>query len=49
RRPRNVNELFQLLQEGWNNLDHDLLTRLADSMPQRCQAVLDAKGYATKY
>jgi hypothetical protein len=49
RSPKNEEELFQMLQDGWRALDINLLMRLVDSMPRRCQAVIDAKGYATKY
>jgi len=42
-------ELFQVLQEGWNALNIDLLRRLVESMPRRIQAVIDANGYVTKY
>jgi transposase len=42
-------ELFKVLEEGWNALPVDLLTRLVESMPRRIQAVIDAKGDATKY
>ena len=49
RQPRNDQELFAVLQEAWNALSPDLLASLVDSMPRRCQAVLDARGYATKY
>lgn len=42
-------ELFNILQEGWNALESSLLTKLVDSMPRRCQAVIDSNGYATKY
>jgi hypothetical protein len=43
------NELFQVLQTAWNELPVDLLTKLVDSMPHRCRAVIDANGNATKY
>ena len=49
RRPGNENELFQILEEKWKSLDISLLTKLVDSMPKRCQAVIDSKGYPTKY
>lgn len=49
RKPKNEEELFETLQEGWNNLDKALLTKLADSMPRRCEAVIKNKGYPTKY
>ena len=41
-------QLFQALQEGWRQLDISFLTNLADSMPARCQAVIDADGFATE-
>ena len=37
-----------VLQYG-NSLEVSLLTKHVESMPHRCQAVIDAKGYATKY
>jgi transposase len=49
RRPQSEEELFEILKEGWENLSTDLLERLSDSMPRRIQAVIDAKGFATKY
>ena len=49
RRSQSKVELFQVLQEGWNRLDVDLLRRLVESMPRRIQAVIDANGYMTKY
>ena len=42
-------ELFDLLREQWESLPTSLLKTLSDSMPHRCQAVIDAKGYPTKY
>jgi IS30 family transposase len=42
-------QLFQCLQNAWDNLPEDLLQRLVDSMPRRCAAVIAAKGKATKY
>jgi len=49
RRPNTDQELFAALCIAWNALDPDVLTRLVDSMPRRCQAVIDSNGYATKY
>jgi transposase len=49
RKPKNEEELFEIIQNAWNNLDVDLLNRLVESMPRRCQAVIDAKGWPTKY
>ena len=36
---------------AWNELDKDILgnENLVGSMKQRCQAVIDSKGYPTKY
>jgi hypothetical protein len=41
--------LFEIIKKAWYELPVDILTKLAESMPNRCQAVIDAKGYATKY
>jgi hypothetical protein len=43
------NELFNDLQEAWNNLPIDQLQKLVATMPACCQAVIDAKGSATRY
>lgn len=48
-KPANKNELFEKIAECWANIPIDVLISLVDSMPRRCQAVLNAKGYATKY
>lgn len=49
RRLNNAEELFTCLRNAWNALPVDLLERLVDSMPRRCQAVIDSRGYPTKY
>lgn len=49
RTPLNQKELFSILNDTWKSLNIDLLHTLIDSMPQRCQAVIDSKGYPTKY
>ena len=49
RRPQNEQQLFEVLQEGWANLDVEMLTRLVCSLPDRCRAVIKAKGYPTKF
>jgi transposase len=49
RTPQNEQELFEVLEEGWKELPIDLLERLSDSMPRRIEAVIKAKGFATKY
>jgi hypothetical protein len=49
RRPKTEDELFQILVEAWHNLDTSLLQALVESMPRRCQAVIENNGYPTKY
>lgn len=49
RKPKNQAELFQLIEKAWTEIDLNVLINLVDSMPRRCQAVIDAKGYPTKY
>lgn len=45
----NKGDLFASLQEKWSNLDMGIVDKLIESMPRRCQAVIDNKGYFTKY
>lgn len=45
----NGDELFKSLQEAWNDIPVAYLRTLVESMPRRCQAVIDKEGYATKY
>ena len=47
--PQNEEELYEVLKSGWEALPKELLTKLADSMPKRIEAVLKANGYATKH
>jgi transposase len=49
RRPNNEQELFQMLNTSWKSISVDTLERLVDSMPARCQAVIDNDGFASKY
>ncbi|MCP3851679.1 MAG: hypothetical protein GY694_15775 [Gammaproteobacteria bacterium] len=49
RRPTNEAELFEILQNAWDNIELKTLRSLIRSMPRRCQAVIDANGYPTKY
>jgi transposase len=43
------NELSEAVQELWSNLPRTKIESLIKSIPRRCQAILNAKGYATKY
>jgi hypothetical protein len=49
RRPQTEEELFEILQNGWNNIPITKLNALVDSMPRRCAAVMKSKGLPTKY
>lgn len=44
-----MEELQDIVAEQWKETSTDLLRELARSMPQRCQAVIDANGDHTKY
>uniref|UniRef100_A0A8R1I9K7 Tc1-like transposase DDE domain-containing protein n=1 Tax=Caenorhabditis japonica TaxID=281687 RepID=A0A8R1I9K7_CAEJA len=48
-RASNVNQKFDLLEAAWKDIPMSVIHKLLDSMPRRCQAVIDAKGYATRY
>uniref|UniRef100_A0A8R1DY58 Tc1-like transposase DDE domain-containing protein n=1 Tax=Caenorhabditis japonica TaxID=281687 RepID=A0A8R1DY58_CAEJA len=48
-RASNVNQKFDLLEAAWKDIPMSVIHKLLDSMPCRCQAVIDAKGYATRY
>lgn len=45
----NKTELWQDLQNQWQNLPQDRISNLIASMPRRCAAVIASKGMATKY
>lgn len=47
--PSNLTELEQILKSEWEKIPLDITTSLVDSMPSRLQAVIENKGYATKY
>ena len=49
RNPSNEDHLFHILNESWQALDTETLTKLADSMPQRIQAVIARNGLPSKY
>lgn len=41
--------LHDIVMEAWNNITPEQLDELLDTMPARCQAVIDAKGLCTKW
>lgn len=51
RKAKNVADKFIQLEEEWNSqrLPKTTIDKLIDSIPRRCQAVIDAKGFPTKY
>ena len=49
RKVNTLNELLLVLQDGWKAIPVETLRDLVHSMPKRIEAVIKAKGYATKY
>uniref|UniRef100_A0A1I7UX96 DDE_3 domain-containing protein n=1 Tax=Caenorhabditis tropicalis TaxID=1561998 RepID=A0A1I7UX96_9PELO len=45
----NMDQKFAQLQAAWSQIPQSTIDALIDSMPRRCQAVIDNKGYPTKY
>jgi len=41
--------LQDVLADEWDKVDAQLMRKLAESMPARCAAVIEAKGWHTKY
>jgi hypothetical protein len=48
-RASNANQKFDQLQDVWQAIPMSVIDTLLDSMPRRCQTVIDAKGFPTKY
>jgi hypothetical protein len=46
---RSCKKLRQAVQEAWESITHDRIRELVHSMKERCQAVIDADGWYTKY
>jgi len=44
-----MEELQVVVTAEWDKIDAQLMRSLAHSMPKRCQAVIDANGWHTKY
>jgi transposase len=47
--PTTLEALIEAAQEAWNSIDQGILYRLATTMENRVQAVIDAEGWYTKY
>ena len=46
--PRNKDELYEVIEEEWRQLDSAYLKKLVYSMPRRCSRVIKDKGYWIK-
>ena len=46
---RNKDQLFEQIQKAWAAIPQSFIDHLIKSMPRRCKAVIDNKGFATKY
>lgn len=46
---RTLDQLRVIVREAWDSISTDELRSLILSMPDRCRAVVDAKGGSTKY
>ena len=47
--PKSRENLWEILQEEWSNIDINKYQNLVDSMPRRISAVIKSKGHPTKY
>jgi len=39
-KPKNIEELYITIQEGWNSISANRCARLIESMPRRCAALI---------
>ena len=46
---QNINAFESALFAQWNNVSSTTIAKLIKSMPERLQAVIDSKGYATRF
>jgi hypothetical protein len=49
RKFNNEDSLFNAVRKAWLEIPKERLERLVESMPRRCRAVIESRGYATKY
>jgi transposase len=47
--PKNRENLWQILQETWSNIEINKYQNLIDSMPRRVASVINSKGHPTRY
>ena len=48
-KPNNQQELWQVVQNAWNNIPLERCQNLINPMPNRCKAVIKNRGHAIKY
>ena len=48
-KPKNLDQLYTVLQDEWAKIDPRILRNHVLSMPERCKAVIAAKGLYTKF
>lgn len=48
-KPKNLNELYSIIQTAWNNIPVEKCQKLVDSMPKRCAEVIKNNGFWTNY
>lgn len=46
---RSYKRLKETVKEAWESVTHDRIRELIREMPERCRAVIEAKGLYTKY
>ena len=49
KKPANLDELEKMVKAAWKSLPPELLRKVVESMPDRIEAVILAKGGPTKY
>lgn len=49
RKPKNEDELFDILKSAWQSLTLEYVHKLIESMQSRCKAIMKSKGMPTKY
>lgn len=48
-RAKNADEKFAQLEAAWAAIPQSTVDKLIDSMPRRCEEVIKANGFATRY
>lgn len=49
RKPKNLQELWQFIQDAWYSIPRQRCVALVESLPRRISAVIKNKGFPTKY